>query len=64
MEKPGGKPRDPSIGRGKEAYEAPEIRKVKIVRGELAVTGCKMRTTAPGPTFGGCFASNCRSVGS
>jgi len=54
MEKPG----------GKEAYEAPEIRKVKIVRGELAVTGCKMRTSAPGPTFGGCFASNCRSVGS
>jgi hypothetical protein len=50
--------------KAKEEYEPPEIRTVKIVRGELAVTGCKTRTASPGPTFGGCFASNCRTVGS
>lgn len=47
----------------KEAYEPPIVRKVKIVRGELAVTGCKTQTATTGPTVG-CFRSNCRTVGS
>lgn len=51
-------------GRVKEAYERPVIRRVKIVRGELAVTGCKTRGGGPGPTIGGCQRSNCRTMGS
>ncbi len=50
--------------RVKEPYERPTVRKVKIVRSELAVTGCKTRLGGPGPTFGGCQRSNCRSLGS
>lgn len=49
--------------RSKEAYEPPTVRKVKIVRGELAVTGCKTRSATTGPASG-CFRSNCRTVGS
>lgn len=48
----------------KQRYERPAIRRVKIVRGELAVTGCKTRAGGPGPTFGGCQRSNCRTMGS
>jgi hypothetical protein len=47
----------------KEAYEAPEVRKIKIVKGELAVTGCKTRTSTTGPAVG-CFRSNCKNIGS
>ena len=50
--------------RVKEPYERPTVRRVKIVRSELAVTGCKTRLGGPGPTFGGCQRSNCRSLGS
>jgi hypothetical protein len=49
--------------RTKEAYEPPAVRKVKMVKGELAVTGCKTRSATTGPTTG-CFRSNCRTVGS
>ena len=49
--------------RNKEAYEPPTVRKVKIVRAELAVTGCKTQTATTGPTVG-CFRSNCRTTGS
>ncbi len=54
----------PKATRRKEPYERPTIRRVKIVRSELAVTGCKTRGGGPGPTFGGCQRSNCRSLGS
>jgi hypothetical protein len=47
----------------KEAYEPPEIRKVKLVRGELAVAVCKSSSSKTGPTTG-CFRSNCKNVGS
>lgn len=53
----------PKVNRSKETYEPPMLRKVKIVRGELAVTGCKTRSATTGPTVG-CFRSNCRTVGS
>ena len=51
-------------GRAREPYQRPVIRRVKIVRGELAVTGCKTRGGGPGPTIGGCLRSNCRTIGS
>jgi len=47
----------------REPYECPKVIRVRIVSGEMAVTGCKMRTSMTGPTSG-CFRSNCRSVGS
>ena len=47
----------------KEPYETPAIRKVKLIRGEMAVASCKTRTSRTGPTTG-CFRSNCKSVGS
>ena len=49
--------------RTREAYERPRVVRVKVVSGEMAVTGCKTRTATTGPTSG-CFRSNCRSVGS
>ena len=54
MDKPGG---------SREPYEKPAVLKIKMVQGELAVTGCKTRTSTMGPTTG-CFASNCKAVGS
>jgi hypothetical protein len=47
----------------REPYERPKVIRVRIVSGEMAVTGCKMRTSTTGPTSG-CFRSNCRTVGS
>lgn len=47
----------------RESYERPVIRKVKLVRGEMAVASCKTRTSRTGPTTG-CFRSNCKSAGS
>jgi hypothetical protein len=49
--------------RRKEAYAPPTIRRIRIVAGELAVTGCKTRRARTGPTVG-CFRSNCRTIGS
>lgn len=47
----------------RESYEPPEIRKVKLVRGELAVAVCKTQGSRTGPTTG-CFRSNCKNKGS
>ena len=47
----------------REVYERPKVIRVRIVSGEMAVTGCKTRVSATGPTLG-CFRTNCRSVGS
>ena len=47
----------------RKPYESPEIRKVRLVRGELAVAACKTQTARTGPTTG-CFRSNCKNVGS
>jgi hypothetical protein len=49
--------------REREPYERPKVIRVRIVSGEMAVTGCKTPRTRQGPTIG-CQASNCRSVGS
>ena len=49
--------------RPKEPYEKPELRKVKLVAGEVAAAGCKTMTSAMGPTTG-CFASMCVALGS
>jgi hypothetical protein len=38
---------------GKEKYEPPQIVKVKLVRDEMAATGCKSSSGA-GPTGAGC----------
>jgi hypothetical protein len=47
----------------REPYQRPKVVRVKIVPDEMAVTGCKMRQSATGPTLG-CFQSNCRDLGS
>lgn len=47
----------------RETYERPKVVRVRIVSGEMAVTGCKTRTSITGPTTG-CFRANCRTVGS
>jgi hypothetical protein len=47
----------------KQRYEAPEVRRIKLAQGELAVASCKMRTSSMGPTTG-CLRSACRTVGS
>jgi len=47
----------------REPYERPRVYKVKVVSGEMAVTGCKTRTSRGGPTVG-CQRGNCRTFGS
>jgi len=47
----------------REPYQRPKVVRVKIVPDEMAVTGCKMRQSATGPTLG-CFSTNCRDIGS
>ena len=47
----------------REPYERPNVVRVRIVPGEMAVTGCKTRTSATGPTLG-CQRTSCRSIGS
>lgn len=47
----------------REPYERPKVVRVRIVSGEMAVTGCKTRTATTGPTLG-CMRSACRTVGS
>jgi hypothetical protein len=54
---------DTDDSRAREAYDPPETRKVKLVRGELAVAVCKTQTAVTGPTTG-CFRSNCKNRGS
>jgi hypothetical protein len=47
----------------RETYERPKVVRVRIVSGEMAVTGCKTRTSTTGPTLG-CQRTSCRSIGS
>jgi hypothetical protein len=47
----------------REPYERPKVVRVKIVSGEMAVTGCKVRNGNTGPTLG-CQRTACRSIGS
>jgi len=47
----------------REPYQPPAILRVKLVKGELAVAGCKTQTSRTGPTTG-CFRSNCKNRGS
>jgi hypothetical protein len=47
----------------REPYERPKVVRVRIVSGEMAVTGCKVRNGNIGPTLG-CQRTACRSIGS
>jgi hypothetical protein len=47
----------------REPYERPKVTRVRIVSGEMAVTGCKVRNGNVGPTLG-CQRTACRSMGS
>ena len=47
----------------REPYERPKVVRVRIVSGEMAVTGCKVRNGNVGPTLG-CQRTACRSLGS
>jgi hypothetical protein len=47
----------------REPYERPKVVRVRIVSGEMAVTGCKVRNGTIGPTLG-CQRTACRSKGS
>jgi hypothetical protein len=49
--------------KAKLPYEAPRIRKVKLVREEMAAAVCKTQTARTGPTRG-CFRTNCKERGS
>lgn len=47
----------------REPYEAPAVERVKLVRGEMAVVGCKTASSTMGPTTG-CVLSMCKNAGS
>ena len=47
----------------REPYERPKVLRVRVVSGEMAVTGCKVRNGNTGPTLG-CQRTACRSIGS
>lgn len=47
----------------REPYDRPRVVRVRIVPGEMAVTGCKTRNGPTGPTLG-CQRTACRSLGS
>jgi hypothetical protein len=44
-------------------YERPKVVRVRIVSGEMAVTGCKVRNGNVGPTLG-CQRTACQKIGS
>jgi hypothetical protein len=48
----------------KERYEAPEVRRIKLVRSELAAVGCKRPTSTMGPAVGCVRFGACRMPGS
>ena len=50
-------------GRKRETYDRPKVVRVRIVSGEMAVTGCKVRNGNTGPTLG-CQRTACRTIGS
>jgi hypothetical protein len=56
---------EPRAEAGKQAYEKPEVRRIKLVRKELAATGCKVLNSAMGPGKG-CWrlGVGCRQPGS
>jgi hypothetical protein len=46
-------------------YEPPSIKKVNLVKDELAVAGCKTTSVSVlGPTIGKCSASMCKATAS
>ena len=45
-------------------YEKPQVLRLKLVPGEMAVTGCKTATSNTGPAFPGCRAGICQQRGS
>ncbi len=47
----------------RQPYEPPAIRKIKLVEGELAVTGCKTGVMNSGQGFPSCVRSSCKSRG-
>jgi hypothetical protein len=47
----------------KQAYEKPELRRIKLISGEVAAAGCKTISSSMGPTTG-CFAGMCSAIGS
>jgi len=47
----------------KLSYEAPAIRKVRLIQEEMAAAICKTSTSRVGPTTG-CWRSNCKTRGS
>jgi hypothetical protein len=49
--------------KGQAAYEKPVVRRIKLVKGELAVAGCKATSSHTGPTTG-CVRSGCKMPGS
>lgn len=49
--------------RARLPYEPPALRKVQLVREELAVAICKTQTSTTGPTVG-CWKANCKAKGS
>lgn len=49
--------------KAREPYEKPLIQRIRMVAEELAVTGCKTRTSPTGPTAG-CYKAMCRTLGS
>jgi hypothetical protein len=48
----------------REPYERPQVLRVKLAQGEMAVTGCKTATQSTGPTLPGCRAGICQQRGS
>lgn len=44
-------------------YEPPAIRKIKLVEGELAVTGCKSNAAMSGMSVPSCVRSGCKARG-
>jgi hypothetical protein len=49
---------------GKDTYEAPAIRRIRFVEGELAAKACKTNTDKMGPTGSGCFLAMCSASAS
>jgi hypothetical protein len=49
---------------GKQTYEAPAIRRIRFVEGELAAKACKTATNKMGPTGSGCFNAMCLDMSS
>jgi hypothetical protein len=55
----------PRGGTEKQAYQKPEVRRIKLIRKELAAAGCKVANSSMGPGAG-CWrlGVGCRQPGS